>query len=157
MASDSAQSAEFLIEVIGKKLSLDKCHDFVVASCCGAVSTFVGITRDNFEGKKVKKLSYEGYVPMAVKELLSLCEQARRKFEIHKIAVQHILGECPVGHASVVIAVSSAHRRASLDCVSFMIDELKRNVPIWKKEIYDGDTAASWKENAEWNARKQKN
>jgi len=154
-ANGEGTPSPFLIEVVEADLSLERCYQFVASPCCGAVSTFVGTTRDNFEGKKVMQLSYEGYVPMAKKELTRLCNEAITKFGVHKIAVQHILGDCPVGQASVIIAVSSSHRRESLDCVRFMIDELKKSVPIWKREMYEGDEKGIWKENSEWHANRK--
>lgn len=98
--------------------------------------------------KKVLKLEYEAYTPMALKELQKLCDQVRQKWEVLKIAVVHRIGEVPIGEASVIIVVSSAHRRESLEAVHWAIDELKATVPIWKKEFYeDGET--SWKKNSE--------
>jgi molybdopterin synthase catalytic subunit len=141
----------FLIEVSEKLPTLEECYAFVAdAPSCGAVSTFVGITRDNFQGKQVAKLSYEGYIPMAKKELLKLCRDACAKYSsIKKIAAVHILGDCPVGHASVILAASSPHRREAMHCVEYLIDELKRRIPIWKREVYEGDEGYVWKENAE--------
>ena len=139
----------FLIKVSDVLPSLEECNAFVTDPSCGAVSSFAGITRDNFNGKVVTKLSYEGYVPMAEKELLKLCSAACEKFELKKIAAVHILGDCPVGKVSVILSCSSAHRRDALHGCEFLIDQLKARVPIWKREVYEGDDAM-WKENAEW-------
>eukprot|EP00591_Stephanopyxis_turris_P012145 CAMPEP_0195529058 /NCGR_PEP_ID=MMETSP0794_2-20130614/31477_1 /TAXON_ID=515487 /ORGANISM="Stephanopyxis turris, Strain CCMP 815" /LENGTH=169 /DNA_ID=CAMNT_0040660301 /DNA_START=58 /DNA_END=570 /DNA_ORIENTATION=+ len=152
----SDNSSNYLIRVSPTPLSLSECNEFVSHPSCGAISSFVGITRDNFGDKKVAKLSYEGYVPMAERELRRLCDIARSKFDIHRIAVVHILGDCPVGESSVIIAASSPHRRDSLDCVSFLIDELKASVPIWKREVYEGDEDSVWKENIEWQEGQKK-
>ena len=136
--------------------SLEDCSKFVNDPSCGAIVTFEGITRDNFEGKKVTHLSYEGYVPMAEKELRRVCDEACEKFStIQKIAAVHILGDCPVGQASVILACSSPHRRDAINCVEYLIDELKARVPIWKKECYDGDNGSVWKENIEWKEGRQ--
>jgi molybdopterin synthase catalytic subunit len=133
--------------------SLEECYAFVSDDSCGAVATFCGITRDNFQGKRVQKLTYEGYVPMAIKELENLCSDARVKYaSVRKIAAVHILGDCPVGRASVILAVSSPHRKDSIHCVEYLIDELKARIPIWKLEVYEGDEAV-WKENIEWGKR----
>jgi len=143
--------------------SLQECYDFVTGPLpgrCGAVSTFVGVTRDNFNGRKVKKLSYEGYVPMAVKELRRVCADAVRKYgSVYRIAAAHVLGDCPAGHASVVLAASSPHRIDAIRCTEFLIDELKARVPIWKLEVYDDDNDGQdsvWKENVEWRAGKRR-
>ncbi|KAG7339367.1 molybdopterin biosynthesis MoaE protein [Nitzschia inconspicua] len=151
---DDDYTDRFFIQVSENLPSLQECSDFVNDPSCGAISTFVGITRDNFQGKRVTKLSYEGYVPMAEKELHKLCRQACQKYQVYKIAAVHILGDCPVGQASVVLACSSPHRRDALHCVEFLIDTLKARVPIWKREWYDGDDAV-WKENVEWKNGKE--
>lgn len=153
--SDSISGANgnddcYFIRVSEQLPSVEECYNFVISPSCGAVSTFVGTTRDNFKGKRVSKLSYEGYVPMALKELQKVCNDARARFaSIHRIAAVHILGDCPVGTASVILAASSPHRREAMHCVEYLIDELKRRIPIWKLEVYEGDEESVWKENAE--------
>jgi molybdopterin synthase catalytic subunit len=154
-SSDTLSKSKYFIQVSENLPTLQECYDFVNDPGCGAVSTFVGTTRDNFQGKRVAKLSYEGYVPMAEKELKKLCDDATEKFSVHKIAAVHILGDCPVGKASVILACSSPHRRDSLQCCEFLIDELKARVPIWKREVYEGDDGV-WKENVEWQEGKRR-
>lgn len=155
-ASSNLQSnSDHFIKVSNELPTLQECFDFVSDPGCGAVSSFVGITRDNFQGKKVTKLSYEGYIPMAEKELKKLCVEATEKFSVKKIAAVHILGDCPVGEASVILTCSSPHRRDSLQCCEFLIDELKARVPIWKREVYEGDDSV-WKENVEWREGKRR-
>lgn len=139
------------------KLSVEEVSDLVIDDQCGAVSIFAGTTRDNFEGKKVLRLEYEAYEPMALKSMKSICDDVRNKWPaVHGIAMYHRLGNVPTREASVVIAVSSPHRRDSLDAVSFCIDQLKSNVPIWKKEVYEGSEAV-WKENVEcaWSSKRE--
>lgn len=92
---------------------------------------------------------------MAEKELKKLCVEATEKFSVNKIAAVHILGDCPVGEASVILTCSSPHRRDSLQCCEFLIDELKARVPIWKREVYEGDDSV-WKENVEWREGKRR-
>eukprot|EP00164_Ancoracysta_twista_P003215 GFYU01004294.1.p1 GENE.GFYU01004294.1~~GFYU01004294.1.p1 ORF type:complete len:156 (-),score=51.18 GFYU01004294.1:192-659(-) len=118
----------------------------------GAVSTFSGITRNNFNNKKVVRLEYEAYTPMAVKEMQALCQRVREKWDVFKITMIHRIGVVPVREASIVIAISSAHRGASLEAVHFAIDELKARVPVWKKEIYED--GSEWKENKEYTLHK---
>mmetsp|Transcript_15483 Transcript_15483/g.34569 ORF Transcript_15483/g.34569 Transcript_15483/m.34569 type:complete len:181 (-) Transcript_15483:47-589(-) len=157
--ADAATSTNerFLIKVSGDMPTLEECHSFVNLPSCGAISSFTGITRDNFQGKTVNHLSYEGYVPMAEKELRKLCDEATSKFtSIGKIAAVHILGDCPVGSASVILCASSPHRKEAMHCVEFLIDELKAKVPIWKMEVYEGDDGRVWKENIEWKEGKPK-
>lgn len=154
---DSASSDDkYFIRVSEDLPTLDDCYKFVSDPSCGAVATFTGTTRDNFQGKTVTRLSYEGYVPMAEKELRKTCDDARKKFPgIHKIAAVHILGDCPVEQASVILACSSPHRRDSINCIEYLIDELKARVPIWKRECYEGDEGSVWKENIEWKEGRQ--
>jgi molybdopterin synthase catalytic subunit len=151
-------SSSYLIRVSEQIPSLQECYSFVGADpSCGAVATFVGITRNNYKGKVVTKLSYEGYVPMAEKELAKLCDDAIAKYpSTAKIAAVHILGDCPVGEASVILAASSPHRKEAINCIEFLIDELKARIPIWKLEVYQGDEKSVWKENIEWHEGKQR-
>ena len=123
-------------------------YNFVVDPVTGASSMFVGTTRDSFENKRVLKLSYEAYEPMAVKEMKQLCTNVRTSFQVHRIYMLHRLGEVPAKEASIVIAVSSVHRGDSLGAVQMLIDSFKERVPIWKKEIYE-DGGSEWKENKE--------
>lgn len=150
--NDSADdSSRFMIQVSESLPPLDEIQSFLSSPSCGAVSTFVGITRNNFDGKVVTHLSYEGYTPMAIKELTNLCRDAKQKYaSVDKLVAVHILGDCPVGEASVVVGCSSPHRREAIRCTEFLIDELKGRVPIWKKEVYEGDEGSVWKENVEW-------
>lgn len=97
----------------------------------------------------VKTLAYEAYIPMAEKTIQSLITAARQQWDdlIH-VAIVHKIGDCPVGETSVVIAVSSAHRKQGLEAVHWLIDELKAKVPIWKKEVYGGQEGGEkWKAN----------
>ncbi|XP_043849312.1 molybdopterin synthase catalytic subunit isoform X2 [Dromiciops gliroides] len=137
-----------IIKFTAEKLSVDEVSQLVISPVCGAVSLFVGTTRNNFEGKKVVSLEYEAYVPMAEAEVRKICAAVRQQWPVKHIAVCHRLGLVPVTEASVVIAVSSAHRAASLEAVKYVIDTLKAKVPIWKKELYEEETS-SWKRNKE--------
>lgn len=99
---------------------------------------------------QVVSLEYEAYESMALKEMQKICTELRVRWpNLKHIALHHRLGVVPVREASVVIAVSSPHRAAALDSVSFAIDQLKSQVPIWKKEIYEDDPVGEWKENKE--------
>jgi molybdopterin synthase catalytic subunit len=113
----------------------------------GAVDVFVGITRNHSKGRRVTLLEYEAYEPMALKMMEHISRQASARWNIHRIAIAHRLGKVPVGEASVVIAVSSAHRAEAFEACRFLIDELKRVVPIWKREYFeDGDVEWSLSE-----------
>jgi len=120
----------------------------VVCPTAGAVATFTGTTRETFEGRSVVRLEYEAYEAMARKEMLALCATVRARWPVRHIAIAHRTGTVPVTEASVEIAISSAHRAEALAACAFAIDELKAQVPIWKKEVYE-DEQAVWKENRE--------
>lgn len=91
----------------------------VGSDAAGAISLFIGTTRDNFDGKKVTRLEYEAYEPMAKKEMFRLCQQAISKWtSIISIAMFHRLGVVPVGESSVIIAVSSPHRKDAIGKLS---------------------------------------
>ena len=144
---------DYMIGISKVLPTLEQCYEFVAADpSCGAVSTFVGITRNNFQTKEVLSLSYEAYVPMAMKELLKLCSECKMsKYKsIRRIAAVHIIGDCPVGQASVILACSSPHRLDAIQCCEYLINQLKARIPIWKKEIYVNEPNAIWKENIEW-------
>lgn len=80
-----------------------------------------------------------------------LCSKIRSRWDVFKIALVHKLGACPVGHTSIVIAISSAHRKDSLQAIDYAINELKASVPIWKKEAYlDESFTPTWKQNIEY-------
>ena len=87
---------------------------------------------------------------MAEREMLAICQRMRERWPLRHVAIAHRIGVVPIGEASVEIAVSSTHRKEALEAVQYAIDELKAHVPIWKKEVYDGEAAAAWKENPDW-------
>lgn len=143
------------IKITPDKLSTDEISQLVTSPDCGAVSIFIGTTRNSFDGKKVVQLEYEAYTAMAEMEIKKILVDIRQKWtSVKHIAVYHRLGVVPISDASVVIAISSPHRSDSLDAVKYCINTLKATVPIWKKEVYEKESY-SWKENRECFWRKQ--
>jgi molybdopterin synthase catalytic subunit len=104
----------------------------------GAIVPFIGTTRNNNEGRRVIALDYDGYPEMAEKELARIGMEAKKKWPICKMAIVHRLGPVQIGEASVVIVVSSPHRDAAFAASRFAIEEIKKTVPIWKKEVFEG-------------------
>jgi molybdopterin synthase catalytic subunit len=102
----------------------------------GAVCVFDGIVRDNTRGRATLHLDYEAYEEMALKQMHALREEAIARFGVREIAIVHRLGRLFVGETSVLIAVSSAHRGAAFDACRYVIDTLKKTVPIWKREQF---------------------
>jgi MoaE-MoaD fusion protein len=110
---------------------------YVRAAEDGAVVTFDGCVRNHSHGRRTLYLDYEAYEAMALVQIREIAEQIHEKFPIHLVAIAHRLGRLEIGETSVFIAVSSAHRPAAFDACRFAIDNLKRTVPIWKKEYFE--------------------
>jgi molybdopterin synthase catalytic subunit len=127
-----------MFRVTDKPINFQELVDCVIDPEAGAVATFIGTTRDNNEGRKVIALDYEAYPEMAEKELARLGEEARRKWPICRMAIVHRVGPVQITEPSVMIAVSAAHREAAFAACRFAIEEIKKTVPIWKKEVYEG-------------------
>ena len=127
-----------MFRVTDKPINLQELVDFVSDPEAGAVATFIGTTRNNNEGRNVIALDYEAYPEMAEKELRRIGEEAAKRWQICKMAIVHRIGPVQISQASVMIAVSSAHREAAFAASRFAIEEIKRIVPIWKKEVYEG-------------------
>lgn len=106
----------------------------VSSRSAGAIATFVGVVRDYHEGKAVSFLEYEAYVPMAEAVLRDIAERACQRWEIKAVAVHHRVGHLEIGEVSVAIAVSAVHRAAAFDASRYVIDTLKQEAPIWKRE-----------------------
>jgi molybdopterin synthase catalytic subunit len=110
----------------------------------GAVVVFDGVVRDNTRGRKTLYLDYEAYEEMALDQMQKLAREAAERFAIDRVGVVHRLGRLEIGESSIVIVVTSAHRAAAFDACRWLIDTLKRTVPVWKKEHFaDG---AVWKD-----------
>ena len=116
----------------------------VVPAECGATVTLDGYARrytrakESSEVRETEYLVYEAYEPMALKEMEKLIAQAKVEFEIANVGIVHRLGKLEIGETSVVISVAAPHRKAAFAACEWLIRELKRTVPIWKKEVYLG-------------------
>ena len=104
----------------------------------GAVATFIGTTRTHSRGRTVVHLEYDAYPEMAEAEMARIAEAIRGRHDILHVAIAHRTGHVPIGEASVIIAVSAAHRGAAMDACREAIDTLKRTVPVWKQEVSEG-------------------
>ena len=105
------------------------------------MASFVGIVRNHDHGRVVKSLYYDCYLSMADRMIQTLIEEAKNQWDVDHIHVLHRVGSLKVGEAAVVIAVSSAHRAEAFSACRFMIEEIKRSVPIWKKEIFENGSS----------------
>jgi molybdopterin synthase catalytic subunit len=104
----------------------------------GAVVTFLGTTRNQNVGRKVIRLEYEAYATMAEREMRRLATRATRRWRLRKVAIEHRIGVVPVGETSVAIVVAAGHRAEAFAACHWLIDTLKVEVPIWKREHFRG-------------------
>ena len=109
----------------------------VVLPECGATVTLDGYAREWTKGRRTLYLKYEAYPPMALTEMEKLGEKAHHTFEISHIGIVHRTGDLKIGETSVVVSVSAPHRAAAFAACEWAIRELKRTVPIWKKEVFE--------------------
>jgi MoaE-MoaD fusion protein len=103
----------------------------------GAAIVFEGVVRNHTRGRRTLYLDYEAYELMALKQMEGLAEQARERFGVGGVSILHRLGRLEIGETSVLIVVASAHRGAAFDACRWIIDTLKKTVPIWKKEYFE--------------------
>jgi molybdopterin synthase catalytic subunit len=127
-----------MFRVVRTPLDIQELIRYVTDPSAGAIATFIGTTRNNNEGRKVIALDYDAYPEMAEKELRRIGEDAKNKWKIERMAIVHRIGPVQIAEASVIIAVSSAHRDDAFQACRFAIEEIKKTVPIWKKEVFEG-------------------
>jgi molybdopterin synthase catalytic subunit len=109
----------------------------------GAISVFAGTVRDTNDGRSVTAIDYSAYTSMAESELESILAEAQDRFGVMGIVAEHRVGTLALGDVSVAIVAAHAHRGPALDCTRFVIEEIKKRVPIWKREHY-ADGAREW-------------
>ena len=136
-----------MFKVVSEAIDRDAVREAVEDPGFGAVLLFEGVARNNFEGRPVQALEYEAFPEMAEAEMRAIGAELTARWPGARCAIVHRTGRLRIGEPSVIIAVGTPHRAAAYEANRFAIDELKRRVPVWKKEIYDdGET---WKPNAE--------
>jgi molybdopterin synthase catalytic subunit len=145
--SDSSQD---FFELTTDEIEVGAVARRVILPQCGATVTLDGYARGWTKGRRTLYLAYEAYAPMALNEMKKLGAQAHEKYDIAHIGIVHRTGRLEIGETSVVISVSAPHRRAAFEACEWAIRELKRTVPIWKKEVFEdgeiwveGETAPS--------------
>jgi molybdopterin synthase catalytic subunit len=123
----------------------------LLQGCDGAIVTFQGVVRNNTSGRRTLRLEYEGYEPMALRKMAEIGRDVAGRYGISRIAMVHRLGTLEIGEASVMVVAVSPHRRAAFDAALAGIDNLKKLVPVWKKEFFeDGEiwVEGAWDEHA---------
>ncbi|NXF56700.1 MOC2B synthase, partial [Ciccaba nigrolineata] len=136
------------IKLKSEKLSIDEVSELVISPCCGAVSLFIGTTRNNFEGKKVIHLEYEAYMSMAETEIKKICRDVRQKWpSVKHIAVHHRLGNCLFKNVCIGSVCWSPHLACRILDAGVMTLTIFPILCLYLQEIYEGEY--SWKENKE--------
>lgn len=125
-----------MILITHDELNADKAVSEVAHPGAGAIVSFVGTTRNNTDGREVLFLEYEAYRPMADQQLARVADEMRRRWKLTGVSIHHRLGKLAIGEASLVVVVSSAHRKEAFDACHYSIDRIKQIVPIWKKEFF---------------------
>ena len=132
-----------LFIVTAEELDPKRLTDAVRTDESGAVTLFHGVARNNSEGRAVRALEYEAHESLAEKKLREVGDEVRQRFDIDGIGVHHRMGRVEIGETSLLVAVSSAHRREAFEACHFAVDRIKQTVPIWKKEIW-ADGSGDW-------------
>jgi molybdopterin synthase catalytic subunit len=125
------------IQLLDTELDPQACLEGVMRDDAGGLVTFVGTVRNHTRGKRVLKLEFEAYAPMAMSEMRKIAETVCERWPVLQIAIHHRVGTLQIGQVPVVIAVACAHRKAAFEACQYAIDTLKETVPIWKKEFFD--------------------
>lgn len=125
------------IELKSSPLIPQACIDLAAHPGSGGATVFIGTVRDQTKGRKVVRLEFEAYAPMAISEMRKIAEQVEQRWQAHHVVIHHRVGSLDIGEIAVIIAVSTPHRKAAFEACEYTIDTLKKTVPIWKKEIFE--------------------
>lgn len=133
------------IAILSTPLDVAAAVEFVRDPAAGGIDVFLGTTRAERspEGRELLALDYAAYEEMAVQQMHKLAAEARARWPVTKLAILHRVGRVEIAQPSVVIAVSTPHRAQAFECCRYLIDELKKSVTIWKKEVW-ADGSATW-------------
>ena len=128
-----------IIDVSKEKIDLTRAQKFIASSKCGASIYFVGTVRDQNDNKKVTGITYDSHDALVIKSFEEIYKEAETKFKFNNIAVfiEHIKGYAALGDTSIIIAVSCKHRIQAYEFSRYIIEEIKKRAPIWKKEHYE--------------------
>lgn len=125
------------LKISSEPLDIISCIGKVKNLQCGGMDIFIGTIRNKTKEKKVVRLEYEAYEPMALKEMKKIAEYALQLWPVENILIHHRVGVLKTGDIAVIVAVSAPHREAAFDACRYAIDTLKKTVPIWKKEVFE--------------------
>jgi molybdopterin synthase catalytic subunit len=130
-----ASGGESISVTVSDRVSVHEAVAAVSVPAAGGIAVFIGTVRDNSDAGSVDRLEYSAYDAMADKVLREIAMEATSKWGLHGVAVQHAVGVLDIGSPTMVVACAAAHRDEAFDACRYVVDELKRRVPIWKKEF----------------------
>ena len=130
-----------VVDVSKEKIDMVKAQKFIASSKCGASIYFVGTVRDQNDNKKVTGITYDSHDALVIKSFEEIYKEAETKFKFTNIAVfiEHIKGYAVLGDESIIMAVACKHRAQAYEFSRYIIEEIKKRTPIWKKEHYEGE------------------
>ena len=130
-----------IIDISKEKIELARAQKFIASSKCGASIYFVGTVRDQNDNKKVTGITYDSHDALVIKSFDEIYKEAKIKFKFENITVfiEHIKGYAALGNTSIIIAVACKHRGQAYEFSRYIIEEIKKRTPIWKKEHYEGE------------------
>jgi molybdopterin synthase catalytic subunit len=130
-----------LTRVTPDPLATDEAVAAVSNPAAGAIGIFLGVVRDNNLGRRVNYLEYDAYPSMAEKVMAEIGAEAKEKFALEDVAILHRTGRLEIGEASLLVAVSTGHRAESFEAGHWIVNQVKKRVPVWKKEVWEDGEA----------------
>jgi len=139
-----------VVDISKEKIELDKAKKFIASSKFGASIYFIGTVRDQNDNKKVTGITYDSHDALVIKSFEEIYKEAETKFKFENIAVfiEHIKGYAALGDTSIIIAVACKHRTQAYEFSRYIIEEIKKRTPIWKKEHYENNESEWLKGNS---------
>jgi molybdopterin synthase catalytic subunit len=129
-----------MFKITSDEIELGDVVRAVEAGDAGAIVHFLGVVRNNTEGREVSYLEYEAYPPMAEKKMAEIAQEIHEKWGLDRVAMIHRVGRLEIGEVSVAVAVASPHRKEAFEACHYAMNRLKQIVPIWKREVWvDGE------------------
>ena len=129
-----------MFKITSEEIELGDVIRAVEAADAGAIVHFLGVVRNNTEGREVSYLEYEAYPPMAEKKMAEIAQEIQEKWGLDRVAMIHRVGRLEIGEVSVAVAVASPHRKEAFEACHYAMNRLKQIVPIWKREVWvDGE------------------
>ncbi|WP_020604510.1 molybdenum cofactor biosynthesis protein MoaE [Spirosoma spitsbergense] len=125
-----------MVTLTSEPIDVSTALNYLQSDQAGAIDLFLGVVRDNTQERPVDRLEYEAYDRMAISEMQKIADEAQRQWPILRYAIIHRKGTLQIGEMAVLIGVATAHRADAFDACRYIIDTIKKTVPIWKKEVF---------------------